>query len=286
MEDNVFELKDFTYYSRIVMMIILAVQFVLFIIFIVFIHDVKDLMDKVNNNVSHYFYNYDEDIYDISDIFHEQTQGIDACISFFIISFVVFLIEFIAHFGCDYKKYDWFFFNKVFNSWNHLLTLLSFIIAQFLYVIACLIIPIYLDRVTSLKDIYNLILIHVSRSPDQDKETIDSCIAKYAGLLVIAFVFLFIFIFLYFIIMNLYKGVCCDMYVICNKSNRCMGSFFSCFYDNVFYFCNTCENKDEIIKQYKNDIDEKKQEIAQITYKIQKQMQENIELRIKDIDYL
>ena len=145
MEDNVFELKDFTYYSRIVMMIILAVQFVLFIIFIVFIHDVKDLMDKVNNNVSHYFYNYDEDIYDISDIFHEQTQGIDACISFFIISFVVFLIEFIAHFGCDYKNYDWFFFNKVFNSWNHLLTLLSFIIAQFLYVIACLIIPIYLE---------------------------------------------------------------------------------------------------------------------------------------------
>ena len=98
MEDSIFQLKDFTYYSRIVMMIILSVQFVLFIIFIVFIHDIKGLMTKVNDNVKNNVKNnhlYNEDLYDISDIFHEQTQGIDACISFFIISFVVFLVEFI-----------------------------------------------------------------------------------------------------------------------------------------------------------------------------------------------
>lgn len=285
MEDNVFELKDFTYYSRIVMMIVLAIQFILFIIFIVFIHDVKDLMDKVNTHVS-YFFHYLEDPYDISDIFHEQTQGIDTCISFFVISFVVFLIEFIVHFGFDNHDYKWFFFNLIFNSLNHLLTLLSFILAQFLYVIACLIIPIYLDRVTSFKDIYELILIPLSAFPEQDMEKIDSCIGKYAGLLVIAFVFLFIFIFLYFIIMNLYKGVCCDMYVICIKSNRCMGSFFGCFYDNVFFFCGACERRTEKINQDNKDIENTKREIEIITKEIQSKMTDNIKLRAENIDYL
>lgn len=284
MEDSIFQLKDFTYYSRIVMMIILSVQFVLFIIFIVFIHDIKGLMTKVNDNVIN-FHIYKEVPYDISDIFHEQTQGIDACISFFIISFVVFLVEFIAHFCYDDDSSNRSICNKIFFSWNHLLTLLSFIIGQFLYIIACLIIPIYLDRMTSFRDLYKK-FPYISVDPEKDEETIDSCVNYYAGLLVIAFVFLFIFIFLNFIILNLYKGICCDMIVICNKSKRCIGSFFACFYDNVFYFCNTCQMRNQEMNDLEKNIEKTKAEIEETTCEIQNKMKENIELRVKNMDYL
>ena len=37
MEDDEYEMKDFTYYARIVMMIVLAIQLILFIVFIVVI---------------------------------------------------------------------------------------------------------------------------------------------------------------------------------------------------------------------------------------------------------
>ena len=82
----------------------------------------------------------------------EQKQGIETCISFFIIAFAVFLVEFIMHFACEKKKYKYDCSEKLFRNWNHLITMLTFVLGQFLYIIACLIIPIYLHRMRTLYD--------------------------------------------------------------------------------------------------------------------------------------
>ena len=52
MEDDEYEMKDFTYYARIVMMIVLAIQLILFIVFIVVIYGVESDMDKLIFNLS------------------------------------------------------------------------------------------------------------------------------------------------------------------------------------------------------------------------------------------
>ena len=279
MEDDDYKMRHFTYYSRIVMMIVVGIQLILFIVFIVSVHSVRSIMEKIFDHTHYSFGRLD---YDFTDIYKEQTQAIDTCFAFFTISFALFLLEFIVHFACE-KKYDSDddgFVNVICFKWNHLVIILTFVIIQFLYVISCLIIPIYLDRVRTFKD---MIKDNINQT---DVESIDSCIYKYVALLVVSFVFLFIFLFLYFIIINLYKEVCCDMRIICDRTNRCMGSFFGCFFDNFYYFLNCCKMRESKFNDLVNKIKEKKQEIAGKTCEIQNLMKENIDLRIVNIEYL
>ena len=275
MEEEVdYEMKDFTYYSRIVMMIIYGIQLILFIVFIVVVYGVESDMgkldEKIHENIRGIYSSFD-----LTFIFDEQKQGIKTCISFFIIAFVFFLVEFIFHFGCEKHRYDRPFFEKLCRDWNHLITILTFVIGQFLYIIACLIIPIYLHRVRTIDDFFD------GRLDKDEMDLIDSSIARYAVCLVISFVFLVIFIFLYFIILNLYKGVCCDMIEICRNTNRCIDSFFGCFLDNVNYVFQGCKKPPEII-----EIEKKRKRIAEITCSIQNEMKKNIELRVKNIELL
>ena len=275
MEEEVdYEMKDFTYYSRIVMMIIYGIQLILFIVFIVVVYGVESDMgkldEKIHENIRGIYSSFD-----LTFIFEEQKQGIETCISFFIIAFVFFLVEFIFHFGCEKHRYDRPFFEKLCRDWNHLITILTFVIGQFLYIIACLIIPIYLHRVRTIDDFFD------GRLDKDEMDLIDSSIARYAVCLVISFVFLVIFIFLYFIILNLYKGVCCDMIEICRNTNRCIDSFFGCFLDNVNYVFQGCQKPEIVI-----DIEKKRIKIAEITCSIQNEMKKNIELRVKNIELL
>jgi len=275
MEEEVdYEMKDFTYYSRIVMMIIYGIQLILFIVFIVVVYGVESDMgkldEKIHENIRGIYSSFD-----LTFIFDEQKQGIETCISFFIIAFVFFLVEFIFHFGCEKHRYDRPFFEKLCRDWNHLITILTFVIGQFLYIIACLIIPIYLHRVRTIDDFFD------GRLDKDEMDLIDSSIARYAVCLVISFVFLVIFIFLYFIILNLYKGVCCDMIEICRNTNRCIDSFFGCFLDNINYVFQGCKKPEEII-----EIEKKRIRIAEITCSIQNEMKKNIELRVKNIELL
>ena len=279
MEEEVdYEMKDFTYYSRIVMMIIYGIQLILFIVFIVVIYGVESDMDKLNEKIEKRM-RLIESSFDLKFIFSEQKQGIETCISFFIIAFVFFLVEFIFHFGCDKHRYERPFFERLCRDWNHLITILTFVIGQFLYIIACLIIPIYLHRVRTLDETIDVLYYGLLR--EEETDLIDSSIARYAVCFVIAFVFLVIFIFLYFIILNLYKGVCCDMIEICRNTNRCIDSFFGCFLDNVNYVFQGCEKPPEII-----EIEKKRKRIAEITCSIQNEMKKNIELRVKNIELL
>ena len=284
-EEKKYQMKDSTYYSRIVMMIVNSIQLILFIVFIVFTHTIRDDMREVNKSVGYSRIEYDF-------VFDEQTEGVDTCFAFFIISFVFFLFEFIWDFACKDCDYQYDIFKNIFGDWNHLIIILTFLIAQFLYLISCLIIPIYLDRVRTLRDhlednyfgktdLYDNVIF----SKD-DLDKVESCIGKYACCVVIAYVFLVIFIFLYFIILNLYKGACCDMFTICKKTNDCFNNFGGCMRDNVYCIINCGKNKDPIIQTLKEEIEKKKIEIERITCNIQNGLKHNIKLRVDNIEYL
>lgn len=308
---------SYTYYTRLVMIIIFCVEFILFISFAVWIHDAKDIVDNIYNNSQKDYY-YDENknlvknrsyyvyddyngeyiyqynyvskysLYDFTSIFIEQKKGMDTCLAFFIIFFIIFLAEFIVHFACKSTSCDNSFFRCFFKDGNHGFTFLSFILAQFIYFIACLLIPIYLDRVRTFKDFYDANLN--VKAPDEmtKKDEIDliqSIVIVYAKLLAAAFTFLFIFIFLYFVILNLYKGLCCDMREICEITNNCVISFFRCFYDNIYYAFN-CEMRNKELNTLVKGKETKIVEIGEKNCKIKNLMKENIELRVKNIEYL
>lgn len=278
MEDDEYEMKDFTYYARIVMMIVLAIQLILFIVFIVVIYGVQSDMDKLIYNLGNSIIKYEE----INKVFafkSEQKNGIATCLSFFVIAFVVFLVEFIVHFACEKKRYNYDWSENVFRNWNHLITMLTFVIGQFLYIIACLIIPIYLHRMRTLDDVLGIL-------NKENKDLIDSSIGRYAASVVISLVFLVIFIFLYFIIMNLYKGFCCNMIDICRNTNRCMDSFFNCFIDNINCFFQGCKAKSDDIIKINEEIKKTEKKFREVTCQIQCAMRKNIELRVKNNEIL
>lgn len=291
MEDDDYRTRPFTYYSKIVMIIVTGIELILFIVFIVVVHNIKSIMYKIYDHYNKYFEisgHYDEiEIYDFRFIYDEQTQAIDACFAFFVISFFIFLVEFIVNFACEDKDCGNGVLNLLFCELNHFLIILSFIIIQFVYLISCLIIPIYLDRVRTFKDYFKLAISdNVGDTKKTDIDSIDSCVNKYAVLLAISFAFLFIFLFLYFIIINLYKEVCCNMRVICDRTNRCLGHFGNCFFDNIFYFFTCCTMKNQEFNELVDQINQKKSEIAGKTSEIQNLMKENIDLRIENIQYL
>ena len=285
-EEKKYQMKDSTYYSRIVMMIVNSIQLILFIVFIVFTHTIRDDMREVNKSVGYSRIEYDF-------VFDEQTEGVDTCFAFFIISFVFFLFEFIWHFACKDCDYHYDIFKNIFGDWNHLIIILTFLIAQFLYLISCLIIPIYLDRVRTLRDhlednyfgktdVYDRTIIF----SQDDLDSVESCIGKYAGCVVIAYVFLVIFIFLYFIILNLYKGACCDMFTICKKTNDCFNNFGGCMRDNFYCILHCGKGEDIEIEELKAKIKENEKIVGEITCEIQNGLKKNIELRVDNIDYL
>ena len=290
-----YKMKDFTYYSYIVMMIVISIQLILFIIFIVFAHTVGDEMNDVNKNA------YSTLKIDFDFVFDEQKQGVDTCFAFFIIAFVIYLIEFVFHFACDGCDYRYNTIRTFLSDLNHFIIILTFLVSQFLYLICCLIFPIYLERVRTLrdylephinlkKDLDNLGIdldsLKISVLTKDDLDKMDSCVAKYAGAVVFAFVFLVIFIFLYFIILNLYKGTCCDMFTICRKTNDCFDKFGGCMRDNVYCIFNCGKGQDPEIEKLKRIIAERKKTIERITCNIQNGLKNNIKLRVDNIEYL
>ena len=276
------KLLDFTYYSRIVMFILSSIQFILFIVFIAVIYDIKY---DINENLAHllsYCNNYDRGYKegkkickDFKSIIGDQGQGIATTFSFFIISYVIFFIECIIHFCCENKTFSG-ILDDIFNGLNHFIILSAFIVAQFMYIISCLIIPIYLDRVRTMRNMFE--------ERENDKivnEIMDNSVNRYAALLVVAFVFLFIFIFLYFIILNLYKGICCDMPEICNQTESCLKHFFKCYYRHIKFLL-TCKRADDLDTK----LSELKKKVEDLKLDVKSLMAENLKLRLDKINYL
>ena len=145
-----------------------------------------------------------------------------------------------------------------------------------MYLIACLIIPIYLDRVRTIRDMFS-----ESYGKDMNK-ILDPCVNKYGALLAVAFTFLIIFIFLYFIIMNLYKDVCCNMTEICTQTESCLKAFFKCYYLQIRYIFTGCKRDDGL----DNDLKNLEGQVNKTVIEIKNLMAENLKLRCENINNL
>ena len=258
--------KTFSYYARIVMIIILSIEFLLNIVFLGVISEIKDahkysdkeenlmnLLREKKRNLDGYNFNL-ENI-----IFSDHYEAISAIFSLFFISFFFFVVEFIIFCSCmesDCPDYC----NILGKELNHLITLITFFICQFLYFIDCLIIPVYFQRVTKIlfKENYN------------DYKSLKR---KYASLIVVAYVFLFIILFMDFIVLNLYKGICCEMTKICQKTQKCCKNFGWFLGDKLSFDC--LKESDEPLQDDKDSL-----EIYNLNGEIKNLLAKNIQIRI------
>ena len=168
-----------------------------------------------------------------NEIFNAHYTGIATISDFFIIFFILFIVETIVF--CVFKK-KYFIFGTLF-----------FWLSQVLYFIDLFMIPCYFGRI-----------IHI------DIEEISSIKKRYIALIVVSqFINLFI-IFFDFIIINLYKDLCCEMDVICDNTFTCLNNFGKCIKDII----------SRVICQSKNEKDEEIKKIVQASEDQQKQMNE------------
>lgn len=250
--------RKFSYYSRIVILIILSIEFILNITCIAIIGEVKDSTKKL----------------DEKDIFKEHYKSISAIFALFFINFAIFLLVFIIN--CTCQKSDCSQpFDFLFIDLNHFITLITFFICQFLYLIQCIIIPVYLQRV---KNIINKNYYYYSL--DKIKH---EAIKKYTSLTVVIYVFLFIILFLNFIVMNLYREICCKMESICKLTENCCENFGRWFLDKLScFFCQ--DEKEENIKVLERQGAERENEIDNLTGDIRNLMADNLELNVQSLE--
>lgn len=299
--DNYYENK-FAYYSRIVMMIILSIEFILNIIFLAIITD-------INSQVS---------ILDLAEekVFKFHKDCISATFSLFFISYFVFVLELIAYCGCCMKTNCIENCEIIFRKLNHLIILTTFLICQFLYFTQSMIIPVFLHRAKNLvfedlgvklneesgeefdekwgiewdRDWYdNLYKKYIDVKDILDKyekfeeniDKINSIKKKYSAMTALCIIFLVFIIFLDFIVINLYKSICCQMEIICQNTHNCMENFGRWFIDKISCIC-CIDSKDKNIIQLEEVKNQKDIEIFNLNGEIRNLMAQNMEINIKD----
>ena len=252
--DNDNENKEYTfsYYSRIIMMIILSFEFIFNIIFLATILDIIKSQSIEEN------------------IFKVHKHSINIIFSFFFISYMVFFIELLAFSGCFINCNYYKIFQFILKNLNHLIMLITFFICQFLFLIQCVIIPVYSQGVKNLafeeKNITNAKINIIKKT--------------YRAMEAISYILLVLIIFFDFIVINLYKGICCQMEVICQHTQDCIENFVRWFIDKLAYICGRNPRIVEI-DQLENAIKEKDDQIQNLSEEIKNQMAKNLDLNIK-----
>lgn len=234
--------KKFLYYAKIVMLIILGVELILNIVYIAVVANIKDNYNSVEKKMR---YSTNQ-----SEVFFNQYQCVSVVFSFFVITFSIFIITFIL----DCMKESINFFKEEF--FKNLVLLVAFLICQFLYFIYCAIIPIYLQRVKN---------VLYDDSIEEIKDKIKNIKYQYVVLTIICYTFLLLIIFMNFILLNLYKRVCCNMEQICFQTELCFKNF------GRWISCNEEAIKAPYLKRKKDLTDE-----------IKSLMFQNLEINIKN----
>lgn len=255
MDNHNNNVKNFSYYSRILMFIILSIEFILNIIFLIIISGIKsnsDILEFIKKKV-----------------FKVHTDSINTIFSFFFICYFAFCLELMAYCDCFIrcncnKPYQY-----VFIKLNHFIILLAFFICQFLYLIQCLIIPVYCQIVNDL----------LNEEINKGNEKINYIKNRYSAMTGVCYAFLAFIIFLDLIVINLYKGICLQMEEICQKTQNCFENFGKWFISKLSFIC--CAKEKGIIRQLDEIIKEKDEEIKNKTAEIKNLMAKNISLNLE-----
>jgi hypothetical protein len=121
--------NTFSYYARIVMLIILSIEFILSIAFLAVGSKIKEIL---HSDTIDYDYQY---------------KSICATFSLFFISIFVFLVEFLAYCTLNRNGCESEYLRFLCKELNHFISLISFLICQLLYFIDCCLFPVYLQIV-------------------------------------------------------------------------------------------------------------------------------------------
>ena len=268
--------KKYYYFTGIVMLITLFLEFILNIVFIGIAGNINGSHTN-NGNTQEYIAVYSlgelqnvyirENKYDIqNEIFSTQYKSISAIFSLFFIAFIFFIVAFII--TCKNK----FNMPENYDSFFHILFLVIFYICQFLYFMYCVIIPIYFQRVKKLLSEENT---EENKNLHKDYNII---VRDYRALASVCYVFLFIILFFNFTILNLYKKICCNMERICLQTENCCKNFLLLVIEKM---TSICEQKTKEIKNLENLGNERDIKITNLNVEISNLMAQNIEISIK-----
>lgn len=176
-------------------------------------------------------------------LFSNNYSAISAIFSLEIILIVAFFGIFLYNYIKEIKEY------------YEILLLIIVIVCNFLYLINCIIIPIYL------KEFKYIINSNINES-QSILEELNNILSYYTGAITSCYIFLVLLLFLDFILLNLYNNLLCNSEI-----------FITFLLD---FFCHSFDEKGEIEKEYIKKINKKKQ----ITKEIKKLLIEDFNKKI------
>lgn len=239
--------QRFMFCSKIIMLIILSIEFIFNICYISIIIDIKSKL------IGYFDFGKSDFVF----IYKKHYSGISAAFSLFIIFFVVFIITFIIN--C---KFD----TLIEKVYQYLIIFTAFILCQILYLTECMIIPVYLAR---------------SKFENKLDEN-DKAKSKYTTLTVLCIISLPVIIFMNFIVLNLFKKICCNMVEICDETRNCCDNFGRWIIDKITCLCNK-KVKDKNVAKSEQKKDKLDIEIMNLTGDISNLLAQNIEITLNKL---
>lgn len=232
------EKDNIKHYPVIIITIIMTLIFIISIIIIAILGSIK----TKGNNIS-ILNNYQT-------FFSKSYSAICATFSLEVIFFFAFIILLIIH--C-YSEED-----------LELFMLYDLFICNFLYLVNCIIIPVYY------KD-YKFILTSVYEETTYEK-LLSKISSHYCGAICICYIFLFIILIIDFLLMNLYHNLFCN-------TGKFLYSFVNFFID---FFCHTICNKSQNANEEEIENSSKTKQIDNLTKEIKNLLAENLYIKVKN----
>ena len=184
-------------------------------------------------------------------IFKGHYSGIATISAFFFIFFILFVLEEII--SC------------VFNKGLINFGISCFWISQLFYFIDFVMIPSYYSRINYIEE--------------EEIKGISDIKGRYKRLIIISLIFILFIIFFDFIILNLYKDLCCQMDEICNKTFEFINTLCICIKDIISrVICNSNNEEDEEIKKIIQVSKEQKEKVNALNEEIKNLLSQHINL--------
>jgi len=182
-------------------------------------------------------------------------SGVAWISAFFFIFFILFVVEVLLI--CFYKKKEYSYIAIIF-----------FWFSQLFYFIGLFMIPSHYSRV-----------IYANENEINEVSDIKK---RYKMLIIFSQIFNLFIIFLDFIIINLYKDLCCDMDEICNNTIGFVDNLCICIKDIISrVICQSKNEEDEEIKKIVIKSEEQKEEMNNLNEEIKNLLSKHIDLLAK-----
>ena len=187
-------------------------------------------------------------------IFKSHYAGVATISAFFFIFFILFIAEII--FSCISQK-----------NYCPPFRIVCFWISQLFYFIDFIMIPSYYSRINYIEE--------------EEIKYISDIKSRYKRLIVFSLILTLIIIFFDFIVLNLYKDLCCQMDTICNITFKFINNLCICIKDIISrVICNSNNEEDEVIQEIVQESKDQKEKVKDLNEEIRNLLSQYINLRV------